>query len=438
MENFNWSPVYREIIRLKEKYVNQFGPSFSLYDNEGYDTFIDKWIDKTQDNFWVDIRPFIILKQYKTAVLFKYAKLNTLHDLLVEKGISDITEIWEKWDGFLQSCRSITIDLKNETILTPPFDKFFNIDELPSTSWDVVNSLMDNAKEIEFSNKLDGSICICRYLGNDDYFITSSGSVDPDALNSTVLRAMIKKFYSFDEESRNIRYMVRCYPEYTFMFEYIALDNQIVVKYQPEDEGFYLIGIRNNNTGDIFSYKEIQRRAIKFGVRSTTIFNMPLSKIMGILKKVKATQMEGIVINIDKHLFKLKADDYVQIHRILSKISAPSVIIKAIADGIYDDLLSKVPTAYREDIEKIADIVFKYDKDMNTVSKKYYEMAPKNDRKEFMLWVNEQVPTRYQGAVRNIYLGKENNFLKKKRGNDYQYVKIRDINPDFLEKSEDE
>lgn len=44
--------------------------------------------------------------------------------------------------------------------------------------------------------------------------------------------------------------------------------------------------------------------------------------------------------------------------------------------------------------------------------KKYFNAAPKDDRKTFMIWVHENVPKKYRGYVRNQYLGLKNNYIK--------------------------
>ena len=430
--NFTWNPVFREIIRLKEEYVAKFGPNKDIYDAGEYKTCVDKWITKTNDEFWSQVRPFLILKQYETAILFKYGNLAVLSDLAEEKGFETAEQLWSAWDGFLQSCRSITIDVKDEVILTSPFDKFFNIGELESTSWDIVKKLMNKASNIEFSNKLDGSICIARYIGDNDFFITTSGSLDSKEEQASVLREVKKMFFS--KQCKNTREMVSHYPHYTFMFEYIAVNNRIVVRYNKEDEGLYLIGMRNVFNGKCLTYWELRMIADNFDTKVTSVFDGTLDDVMEIIKTKKSDEMEGFVINIDGHLFKLKTDDYVKIHKLISKLSAPNVLIRAIADGIYDDLLAKIPDSFKPDVKKIAKIIFDYEKNNHLLAKKYYENAPKEDRKEFMMWVENNVPNAIKGAVRNIYLGKTNNFLKKERGKgNYQYTKMSQIDPNFYD-----
>ena len=209
------------------------------------------------------------------------------------------------------------------------------------------------------------------------------------------------------------------------------------MKYSKEDEGFYLIGMRDVYSGKMLSYKELQEVASKYeGVKVTSVFDKSLDEIMEIVKTRKSVDMEGFVINIDGHLFKLKVDDYVQMHRILSKLSAPSVIIKCLADGTFDDVLAKLPEAYRSDILILSDFILSHERDFLKTVDKYYEAAPKEDKKEFMLWVTNQVPRKYQGGVRNKYLNKPVEYLRRARGGNqsYQYIKMSEIDPNFEEK----
>ena len=64
----------------------------------------------------------------------------------------------------------------------------------------------------------------------------------------------------------------------------------------------------------------------------------------------------------------------------------------------------------------IADQVFKYMKDMNVKIEKYYTEAPKSDKKEYMLWIDENVPRELRGNLRNKYLNKSFHLIKKFNG----------------------
>ena len=105
-------------------------------------------------------------------------------------------------------------------------------------------------------------------------------------------------------------------------------------------------------------------------------------------------------------------DDYVKIHRVLSQISSINLIIESVAENKVDDLIGKLPEAYRDRVRIIERIVHNYIKEIDAEVQKYFKAAPKDNRKTFMIWVHENVPKKYKGYVRNQYLGLENNYIK--------------------------
>jgi hypothetical protein len=120
-------------------------------------------------------------------------------------------------------------------------------------------------------------------------------------------------------------------------------------------------------------------------------------------------------------------DDYVELHRFLGKFSSASIIIKSVADGIYDDLISKVPDNYRERSNLVAKVIYEYKKSMNEKIEDYYNRAPLDDRKEYMIWVTENCPKEIQGYLRQKYLKLEYHVLKTCYVNITKYKKINEM-----------
>ena len=81
-------------------------------------------------------------------------------------------EFWDRFDNFYRECRSIVINVVSDEIAILPFNKFFNINELDETNIDVVKERMLNAKSIEITDKLDGSMQCGRFYNK----IIMSGS----------------------------------------------------------------------------------------------------------------------------------------------------------------------------------------------------------------------------------------------------------------------
>lgn len=221
--------------------------------------------------------------------------------------------------------------------------------------------------------------------------------------------------------------MLRENPKKTFIFEYLSAKDAHVVKY--EKEGLFLIGIRDVNTGVESSYREVLAYADRYAVLSTEVFDKTLDQVMNELDDKKSSEAEGFVINIDGFKVKVKYNDYVHMHRMLSAISSINLIIQSIAEECFDDLIAKVPTAYKDRVFVVAEHVYAYKKKTEKAVEDTYALAPKEDKKEFMLWVAEHVQKELQGFVRCKYLGKRFNVLKRSES----YLKLKDMGVDANE-----
>lgn len=280
--------------------------------------------------------------------------------------------------------------------------------------------MISNAKTVEFSNKLDGSMQTATWYDNR---IVMAGSQAINPSNSWRLQ----DGYRMINESDGYKLMLQDNINKTFIFEYISLQDAHVVKYTKEQEGLYLIGIRDNLTGYEYPYEYIIKMAKTYGIPTTEIFDKTLEKVMNELDDKKSDEAEGFVINIDGYKVKVKYNDYVHIHKALSKLSSINLIIRSIADDNYDDLLSKLPVAYHSNVKKVASIVIDYiNKTENTI-REYYNKAPKDSRKEFMIWTDKNVPNKYRGFCKELYLGKKINVIKRDKYGDPKYLKLVDM-----------
>ena len=116
--------------------------------------------------------------------------------------------------------------------------------------------------------------------------------------------------------------------------------------------------------------------AKKYNVKTTTLFvDKTLDEIMESLDDYKSNEKEGFVLNIDNFMVKIKYNDYVAMHKILSQISSINLIIKAIGDGIFDDFISKIPTSYKQRVLDVANKIFKYMSLIKTDIEKYYNQT---------------------------------------------------------------
>lgn len=408
----SWNPVLNKVIEIKNEYKKRFG-YISYYYKDGYtnesQTCVERWVEYlngiepfNQYKEYEDMFSCLEMNQFDTFVLIRYARYSNVYDGETEVSGEDF---WDRHDGFYRECRSVVIDVKNECLVLTPFKKFFNINELEETNYDKVKDRINKATYIEFTDKLDGSMQSARWYDNK---IVMAGSQAINPSNSWRLEDGYRMINSLP----GYKDMLKHFPTCTFIFEYISLKDAHVVKYKKEQEGLYLIGIRDVNTGVELPYRTVIYIANEYYIPTTKLFDKKLDEVMSELDDKKSDEAEGFVVNIDGFKVKIKYNDYTYIHKALSKLSSINLVIRSIADDKYDDLLSKLPIAYHENVKKISNIVFNYIKETRNKIREYYNAAPKNSKKDFMLYVDRNVPKQYKGYCRDMYYGKNFNVIK--------------------------
>lgn len=424
MSAFNWNPVFKLVIEIKNQYIEKYGDvdyNTSIYIDKNNIkkeiTCLENWVLKLNNKEYTDIFSPLQINQNDKLILIRYGRYSDVFN-----GENDITNenFWDLYNGLYQECRSLVIDIEKEEIVLSPFKKFRNLNEGIENQIDVITDKINNAKYIEVTNKLDGSMQSARFY-NDKIIMSGSQSIDPN--NSWRLQ----DGYNILTSQHDYAQMIKYEPDFTFIFEYISLKDAHVVNYQKEDEGLYLLGIRDVYTGEQLSYKLVKRFADRYNVKMTQIFDKTFNEVMQDTKKYKSHELEGYVLNIEGHLVKIKCDDYVHIHKILSNISSINLIIQHIADNTFDDLVSKVPESYRQRVMKVANLIFDYIKKTNKEIDKDFNEAPKETKKDFMIWVEKNVSKDILGYVRQKYLGQEYNVIKRMYGNQPKYKKLKEM-----------
>lgn len=399
-------------------------------------TCIENWVDwlishyPHIDNYktFKDMIKPLIFKEYNNMLLVRYGNA---YDYIDKN--TTIDDFWNKYDGLYRECRSVVLNIKTSEVIISPMDKFFNINELQETSYDNILNKLSNAQHnhlpIEYSDKLDGSMICARYY-HGEYLLTSSQELNPE--NSWRLQD------AYTMLTDNYKKMLYDHPNQTFIFEYISLKDQHVVKYTKEQEGLYLIGERDVVTSYTYSYNWLKIMAKQYNIKTTILFDTDINYIMSHLDEKSFDQAEGFVINIDGYRVKLKYNDYVTMHKTLSFMISPNYIIKSIVDGNFDDFISKVPLSYKENVQLVVDKVFKYIKYKNEqINTNYLDVKNKmsieqkdfTNRKEFIQHINQYCNKDIHQYLICKYDNKEYNLIKSKNG---KYIKIKQID-DFLE-----
>lgn len=393
-----WNVVLEKFIQIKNDYLNKFNRID--YEVKNNITCFERWVIELDNKEYKELVKPLQLTQHGNLLLIRYGRYSD-----VFSGEEDITydNFWDMYDGFYMECRSLVINVATDELVLTPFRKFRNINECEENSLDNIAKKIKNASNVEISNKLDGSMQSATYY-RGQYIM--AGSMALDVENSWRLADGYKML---DE-----RYQAMLYDNdwLTFIFEYISMKDAHVVNYRKEQEGLYLIGARDVRDGSELTYKEISELAKEYDILTTELYDKTLDQVMKEVSVHKSNEKEGFVINIDGYKVKIKCDDYVNIHKVLSAVSSINLIIKNIADDTFDDMLSKIPQSYRDRVLKVSEVIFKYIHDTDTQVRKYIDNAPKTSIKDFMIYIAENVPKNLQSYCREIYLGHEVNYIK--------------------------
>jgi hypothetical protein len=406
MENLEeWSVVLKTVIEIKRLYFDKHG--YVQYDFGDTKT-IDGWLESIENEYYSELFKPLQINQKGKYVLIRYGRYS---DVFSGESEYEYGSFWDSHNGFYRQCRSIVIDIVDEVVVITPFDKFFNVGENDEVSFEVVAELIKNSNNCEISDKLDGSMQCGRYYNGD---IMYSGSQSIDIENSWRL----KLGYDFLIGDDNYVNMLKYNPTLTFIFELISLEDAHVVNYLKDDEGIYLIGVRDVLTGIQYPYNKVIEFAKKYNVKSTKLFNKTFEDIVSELDMIKSNVAEGFVLNVDGKMFKIKYDDYVKTHKVLSNITSTNLIILSIAEDKFDDLIAKIPNAYKERVLALSKIIFSYVKKIDIIIRKNHNLVKNMELKEAMVFIQNNIEKEYRGYVIEAYKhGFENlNYLKSKNG----------------------
>ena len=411
---YGWNPVYNFVMQIKHEFENKFGAiSYDTVTRKnawgGKETLtcVENWAEHLGNEEFIKRLQPLEINQNGVFVLFRYANHTSNSEGEDEVNVGD-NDFWDLYDGFYKECRSVVIDVEKEAIVIAPFKKFMNLNQTEEYSLENVTNRIKEATCVEISTKIDGSMqCVNFYEG--EYVMTGAQAVDKE--HSWRLQDGYSRFMA-DE---NLKRMVRENPNFTFIFEYVALKDAHVVIYTKEQEGLYLIGIRDKVTGMQLPYNHIITLGLAYKIKlMTDIHNETLEDVLNNLDTYKSNEAEGVVLYIDGFMVKVKYNDYTQVHRLLSMISATNLIIEAVADDWIDDLISKVPNVYKWRVEVLANLLIEYEKNNNKIVEEYFKniSSKYSTQKDFMVEVTNTVPKKYQHYVRNLCNGKDNYWLK--------------------------
>lgn len=301
---------------------------------------------------------------------------------------------WEKaWSTFARMCRGLIVDMDAQRVVAWPFEKFYNLGEMPETSYEALTTL----GSFQTTEKLDGSMIICFPGPMNSVHFTTKGSFDSEHGAFAYSLAMQ---HGYDNEA-----FTRYSQQGTLMFELISKQFQIVVDYKKKgyEEGLYLIGYRDNRSNKLASIQALQGIAEELKVHAFKTYSFDtLDNLMENAKDLPVLD-EGYVLRFDGDLLvKIKGTAYLKAHRFISQLSDKH-LLEAAAEGISKEMIELAPEEYRQEVvDKIA-YFQKRVSELENLCYTRYSGAPKDSRKEFALWVIANVEPYLKGFLFQLF-----------------------------------
>lgn len=255
------------------------------------------------------------------------------------------------WNNETLQCRGLIMD-GDRNIVSRPFPKFFNWGE-------IYNSHMHDMGDAEYSViKAGKASCVdpvCPDNLGSDFTVTEKmdGSLgisyfDPDgkmyiATRGSFVSDQAKKANKMLEHSLYRDPLHGPTPDFTYLFEIIYPDNRIVVNYQDREE-LVLLTIIETATGLELTYPEVQDCARLYASSVVPRYD----GITDFDKIEQKENSEGYVVHFPSTglRFKIKFDEYVRLHKILTGINAKRIWEILSTGGTLDEIVDRVPDEF--------------------------------------------------------------------------------------------
>lgn len=263
---------------------------------------------------------------------------------------SQSTQYESHWDEVTLSCRGVITDDVTGKVIVKPFSKFFNYEEIPNdVPW-------LSSEYVYVQDKMDGSLGIL-FNYNGEWIMATRGSFTSDQ----AIRGMeiLKSKYILDVFEPSVAYIC----------EIIYPENRIVVNYKQENLVF--LGAVINWTFN--GWKESDQDELHWttakayfkmsGIKASNIVKTEqiFKEHLGhdLYKKLKALNKqneEGYVLRFfpSNTRVKIKFEDYVALHRILTNVSSYDIWENLMKFGkLPEEMLKDVPDEFYNWVKRV-------------------------------------------------------------------------------------
>ena len=262
---------------------------------------------------------------------------------------SQKTQYESHWDEITLNCRGLIVD-KDYNVIVQPFGKFFNYEEVANRG-----PIPEKSDYVLVQDKMDGSFGILFNYEGEWVMATRGSFISDQAVKGLEIA---KRLFNLDAFEKSIAY--GC--------EIIYPENRIVVDYGSEEKLTFLSAFYNRTFKHDIEENELPwvtaknhfiRNGIgyKYMVHTEQHFlsEDSMERMFTTLKNLNHHNSEGFIVRFFPSNFrmKIKFEDYIRLHRIITNISSYDVWENLMNDGsMSEETLKEVPDEFYSWVRK--------------------------------------------------------------------------------------
>jgi RNA ligase len=286
------------------------------------------------------------------------------------------------WDEYTSMCRGLVVGRRTCEIISRPLRKFFNLGEVDENS-------LDWDDDIEITEKLDGSLIICSFR-NGEMVLNSKCSFTSEHvafarkwivenINDWMLSGLASS--SEHEETNDV----------TFCFEAIFPEGRIVIDYGDLKQ-LTLLTIIHTDSGKEWTYDEVKTYGELHHIPVVRRHVFDSTKdFVDVVRDRNISEGEGVVIRFVKSnvRVKVKSDEYVKLHRLISHMSEKHILDVLMSGGDISAIYSTLPDELYEEVKRITnDFMDEYTQIEHLAFFSMYEVNQLKTRREQAIFIN--------------------------------------------------
>lgn len=237
------------------------------------------------------------------------------------------------WNATTLLCRGLIYNTESNEVVARPFAKFFNYGQPGAVA-------IPLDAQVSVTDKADGSLGILYPLPSGGWAVATRGSFTSD--QAVFATALFNDRYGADAAPG---------PEWTLLFEIVYPENRIVLDY-GDTRDLYLLGAVSIETGSILEPDWFN----SYDWPGPKVKTFDYSTLTEALAAEPRPNAEGLVIRwrYTGEMVKLKQEDYVALHKIVTGLSARTVWQHLVDEKPIEELIKPLPDEFHTWVLEVA------------------------------------------------------------------------------------